>query len=856
MSLSPPPVRDKLPVSKDNSGNVTAEMSRAWLKWFTEIKDFLSPADSSGGTSGSTSTSGISWSAISKLGSNLTDLVTRKHQDLQELNTAQYTHLTQLNATDLTDGGETILHKHNHNLQNNLQGGTINEYYHETAHQNALVGIIDTQWSTGIVGTGLLVTDGGSGTVNIAGCNILLRATNSDTANIVEYTVSAVTGLALTDLQNNYIYAQYNSGVPNYIATITERTDTNTNVLIARVYRGGTAVHINNYAMVRANDNLRRVSLRFVKTEPIGYVSGGMLAGVGTRNISITAGQFWACTNPITTNAFNSSTGGTFTYEYQDGIGGWVQQTGQTQINNSQYDNGSGTLQNLTANRYAVGWVYMEVDNDVIVLYGQGDYTLAQANAAASPGSVPPRITAQGFLVGKIILQQGSASFLSVESAFIESLATTIVNDHEQLAGLLGGAANDHYHLTGTQATDLTDGGETTLHKHDQDHITYPATSIIGTVANTDLHHLFGDVWSAGATDGFAFTDNGNGTAAIAAGVSALRVSASENALLNICEVAATNPVSFTDSSLNYIYVNYNAGTPVVQVGTSLTDFNCLDKCILYTVSREGNTLYWVDARNQNVDFNRKHRRMLLECEGFRHVNGGCILSATGTRNIAVTAGDFYYGLAKVSHSAFDTSAASTFKYYYRNGTGGWTTSLGNTQIDNLQYDNGTGTLATLSNNKFGVFWIYLILDNPTILAVQYGQGDYANLADAKVSTAPTAPPSMQGVGVLVGRIIIEKSATVFSDVGSAFTEMFAASAATLHNGLSGLQGGTTNEYYHLTSAEYAALTNSNNFAENNQTISASYTLAAGKNASTVGPITVSAGVVMTISAGSRLVVF
>jgi len=800
MSLSPPPSRERLPV-KTERGETYAEMPRTWIKWFTDIKELLAPV-ATGGL--------LVWSAISKAGSNLTDLTIRNHSDLQNLNSATHTHLTQLNATDLTDGGETILHKHDHNLQANLQGGTTDEYYHNTLHEDALVDIIDTQWSTGVVGTGSLVTDGGAGTVNIASSSVLLRAIDSDTAEIAQYTVPAITGQALTDLQNNWTYAEYNAGVPRYIATTTQRNDTNTNVLIARVYRNGTVVHINNYAIVRANDNMRRVALRFVETQPTAWASGVMLSATGTRNIGITAGVLWQCTNKILISAFDSSAAGTFTYAYRDGVGGWTEQTAQTQINNTQYDDGTGTLATLTANRYAVAWIYIEVDNDVIVLYGQGDYTLTQANSANIPASLPPRITAQGILVGKIVIQKSAATFSSVESAFTVSLTTSIVNDHEQLAGLLGGGVNDHYHFTGVQHTDLTDGGETVLHLHDQDHITYPATSIIGTVAETDLHHLFGHVWSAGATHGFAFTDNGNGTAAIATGVSALRISAAEDALLNICEVAATNPVSFTDNSLNYVYVNYNAGTPIVQVGTSVNDFNCLDKCILYTVAREGTILYWVDARNQNVDFNRKHRRMLLECEGFRHVHGGCALSATGTRNIAVSAGSFYYGLAKITHVAFDTSGTDTFIYYYRDGVGGWTKQTAQTQINNTQYDNGTGALATLANNKFGVHWVYLILDNPTVLAVQYGQVEYANLADAKVAAVPTAPPTLQGTGVLVGRIIIEKSAAAFSDVGSSFTEIFVSSAATLHNGLSGLQGGTAAEYYHLTSAEYASLTSFN----------------------------------------------
>ena len=44
-------------------------------------------------------------------------------------------------------------------------------------------------------------------------------------------------------------------------------------------------------------------------------------------------------------------------------------------------------------------------------------------------------------------------------------------------------------------------------------------------------------------------------------------------------------------------------------------------------------------------------------------------------------------------------------------------------------------------------------------------------------------------------------------------------------------------------------------FFENPQTITASYTIASGKNAMSVGPVTVDAGATITVSAGARYVV-
>jgi hypothetical protein len=378
-----------------------------------------------------------------------------------------------------------------------------------------------------------------------------------------------------------------------------------------------------------------------------------------------------------------------------------------------------------------------------------------------------------------------------------------------------GGESTLHYHasdrdsanFTGTDWDDLTDAGQSSLHGHPDSLINI--TTIGSVTDNVTVQDSISHAWSSGSVTGFELTDNGDGTINLAAGEAMLRPTSDPHDTLISMAVGVTANLALTDNSLNYVFVSYNAGTPIVQAGTSLTDFNCIDKCLIYSISREGTTLYWVSAGEQNIDSNRKHRRMLLECEGFRHVVGGSALGASGTRNFAITAGSFYYGLAKVTHDAFDTSAASTFKYYYRNGSGGWTTSTGNTQINNTQYDDGTGTLATLGNNNYGIHWVYLILDNPTIIAVQFGQDDYANIAAARAATVPAAPPTMQGIGALAGRIIIEKSAASFTIVESSFSQSFMATAATQHNGLAGLQGGAVSDYYHVTANEYGNIRSS-----------------------------------------------
>jgi len=309
--------------------------------------------------------------------------------------------------------------------------------------------------------------------------------------------------------------------------------------------------------------------------------------------------------------------------------------------------------------------------------------------------------------------------------------------------------------------------------------------------------------WSAGAISGFGITNNGDGTANIATGNALLRTSVSEIATLNEYVLPAVNNQTFTDNTTNYIYANYNSGTPIISVTTDSTIINTLTTTLIYGVVRQGTNLYYQSFISQNVDSNGKLRRRFIIMETFSR-GQGAVISATN-RKIALTAGSFFSGLTPITTPAFDTNVASTFTYVYFNGTN-FTRTTGQTDINNSQYINA-GTLTTMSNNHFRTDFVYLLIDNPTQLWVVQGNSEYGNLASAKLAPTPTnLPPELNGLGVIVGRVIIEKSATTLSDVASPFTTQFIAGSPTLHNQLGGLQGGTTNEYYHLTAEMHGYL--------------------------------------------------
>jgi len=121
-----------------------------------------------------------------------------------------------------------------------------------------------------------------------------------------------------------------------------------------------------------------------------------------------------------------------------------------------------------------------------------------------------------------------------------------------------------------------------------------------------------------------------------------------------------------------------------------------------------------------------------------------------------VSSGAFYYGLNKITHLAFDTSASDTFTTAYVTGST-WTYTAGQTQISNSQYNNTATGLANITTDDYGVHWVYLMNDSPSSLMVVYGQGDYATLSLAREALEPTQNALLAGIASLIGRIIIKQ---------------------------------------------------------------------------------------------------
>jgi hypothetical protein len=300
------------------------------------------------------------------------------------------------------------------------------------------------------------VVDDGDGTVTVSGGTGLIRPVNSSVGEIryFDWALENGANVALADNSINYIYAEYNGGSPQVVARTVESEDFQTDVLLSTIYRIGTTLHISSSNKHEVGDHASNMLRRMKDVMPFARISGGAISETGTLNFAVTVGNWWHGLTRFTTPAIDTSTGGTFSYYYQDGVGGFTEIAAQTDIDNLQYDDDSGTLATLSNNRYAVAWVYVEQDSVYSVVYGRGDYTLVQAEDAQIPSSVPPHLQeAHGKLLGKIIVQKSASSFTSIESVFTSSFETASPTDHNSLLNLASGDVHTQYvNIDGSRA--------------------------------------------------------------------------------------------------------------------------------------------------------------------------------------------------------------------------------------------------------------------------------------------------------------------------------------------------------------------------------------------------------------------
>ena len=308
--------------------------------------------------------------------------------------------------------------------------------------------------------------------------------------------------------------------------------------------------------------------------------------------------------------------------------------------------------------------------------------------------------------------------------------------------------------------------------------------SVAGSTYETveDMQNTF---HSAGWVSGGVVTDAGGATVDVAVGVGLLRSTDDSAGDLYNIDWGAESGIATTTDSANYVIVEWNAGAPQIETPLPTTDTsNGNTTWLLGVVVNEGGTLH-ITAHKPTVGDHAV--RMIERLHAVDHIArdnaaGGLIIASTGTNDITMTAGTLWLGLDDYDVSAIDTAAAGTFDSYYNNGAGFTKVGTGIGAWDALQYEN-SGTLTTLTNNRFANLWWYVELDGG--LVMMYGSDQYATEAQAEEEGAPVSVPTrLTEHGLLIGRFIFQKSDTIAGLVQDVFSTTFTGTGANSHTEL------------------------------------------------------------------------
>jgi hypothetical protein len=174
----------------------------------------------------------------------------------------------------------------------------------------------------------------------------------------------------------------------------------------------------------------------------------------------------------------------------------------------------------------------------------------------------------------------------------------------------------------------------------------------------------------------------------------------------------------------------------------------------------------------------------------------GNVFSANGANlNLDKSAGETFrvgtnYATSKKSPSVTQDGGLSgfSFQYRYQDGVGGWTRDAPTTVVDPNQYDDGSGTLASVPNNNWTIQAIFLFgaTDAPFL---QYGQETFGTQAAAEAALNDTfaVDPGLSEA-TFRGWLVVQEGATALNNVAQA--SFFEAGLFGLNAGGGGGGGG------------------------------------------------------------------
>ena len=334
----------------------------------------------------------------------------------------------------------------------------------------------------------------------------------------------------------------------------------------------------------------------------------------------------------------------------------------------------------------------------------------------------------------------------------------------------------------------------------------------------TSLKNISDDADSPMIVTGGEISDGTNANTFKVAALTALlrSTNSATGALVEVSLAEQDNQAITVVDTIYRAHLNYNGGSPTISIsGSNLYDTDKRSIPIGRVMRDSSNVVHTASTGYRFQDGVQKLHELARAVRSLA-LQSGATISYTGTNNFITTEGIIYGGINSFTVAIYDSSGI-TFSPVYRAAPSGWTYGAASNVIDFEHYDDGTGTLNTIGNNKYGCFWVYMHIDGHVY--VVYGRDSYT-LAEAETAPEPSKPDHLVYFGALLGCIIAPQSGGSFTEVQMVTDTFFSGTSVSNHNDLGGLDGGAIGGYYHLTSTELTNLGNQSGVNTGDQDLS------------------------------------
>jgi hypothetical protein len=318
--------------------------------------------------------------------------------------------------------------------------------YSKLANLSKMVRVGST---VGWVEGGDVTSTGGLGVTITAGDGFIVSSIDSQVYEIPWQS----TGITLIDGTSNYIYVEPVFGPTGTYGIVTSSLSQpvlDEVVYLGRAFSTSGSIEYITASMVDMNQHGDRVE-NFNRNAlgPI-YVTGSTVTEDATPfSLDVTAGQYYYGTVLYSPSGASPIT---MSIRYRGTGGSWVYTTG-TGVDNSHYDDGSGTLANMSGSWYAKPSLYTVgegVNETYILFYAQSQYSSKILAEGAGLPTPSPDIINSVTLIATPIVQQGATNITEIlderPRIGFKAGGVTASADHTQLLNLnLGNAGHNQF---------------------------------------------------------------------------------------------------------------------------------------------------------------------------------------------------------------------------------------------------------------------------------------------------------------------------------------------------------------------------------------------------------------------------